>query len=163
MCVRARRTRAVGNAVRHREHGCLPGERGTSHRMELPMKACPTCGIEVRPLWPTCRSCGTLLMAAPAPLVEIGAQSDPGPSVDEQFFVPAVYQAPVTVDPPIPVYTHSPRIAGSGSGAGKWIALVGMVVFVLGAVATAWFTIRPSAAAKHETPVALAPRTPTAG
>lgn len=127
------------------------------------MKACPTCGIEVRPLWPTCRSCGTLLMAAPAPLVEIGAQSDPGPSVDEQFFVPAVYQAPVTIDPPIPVYTHSPRIAGSGSGTGKWIALVGMVVFVLGAVATAWFTIRPSAAAKHETPVALAPRTPTAG
>ena len=32
-----------------------------------------------------------------------------------------------------------------------------MVVFVLAAVATAWFTIRPSAAAKHQTPVALAP------
>jgi hypothetical protein len=130
--------------------------------MEHSMTACPSCGNAVRPLWPSCRSCGTLLMAAPAPVVEIGAVSDATPSVDEQFFAPAVYQAPIKVDQPtIPAYTHNTRVAGSG--AGKWIALAGMVFFVFAAIATAWFTIRPSAAAKHPTPVALAPRVPTQG
>ncbi len=126
------------------------------------MTACPKCGIAVRPVWPTCRSCGTLLMAPPAPVVEIGAATDPAPSADEQFFAPAVFHAALKVDlPAVPAYTHNPRIAGTG--AGKWIAVVGMVVFVLAAVATAWFTIRPSAAAKHQAPVALAPRPPTQG
>ncbi len=126
------------------------------------MTACPSCGNAVRPLWPTCRSCGTLLMTPPAPVSAIGAAADAALSVDEQFFAPAVYQAPIVVEQPtFPAYTPNTRVAGSGSG--KWIALVGMVVFVVAAVLTAWFTIRPSAAAKHPAPVALAPRAPTQG
>ncbi len=129
------------------------------------MTACPSCGNAVRPFWPTCRTCGTLLMVPPAPVVEIGAEPDPGPSHAEQFFAPAVFQAPLQIAPPAPPTSahDSPVAHTAGSGAAKWVVLGGMVVFVLATVATAWFTIRPSAAARHQTPVALAPRPPTQG
>jgi hypothetical protein len=132
------------------------------------MSACPACGGDVRPVWPTCRSCGALLMAPPAPVVSIGADADSAPSAAEQFFTPAVFRAPVKVDaPPSYAYTHDTRVAGtgagSGAGAGKWIALAGMVVFVIAAVAIAWFTIRPGAAAKADTPVVLPARPPAQG
>jgi hypothetical protein len=129
------------------------------------MSACPACGKDVRPLWPTCRSCGTLLMAPPAPVVSVGAAAGAaGPSTEEQFFAPAVFHAPVKVAaPPSLAYTHNTRVAGSGAGAGKWIVLIAMVVFVVAAVATAWFTIRPNASANAETPVVLPPRPPVQG
>ena len=130
------------------------------------MTACPACGASVRPVWPTCRSCGTLLMAAPAPVAPIGAPvavGAPTPSPEEQFFAPAVLQPavqlPVETPPP---YTHAPRIAGSGVG-GKWIALIGVVVFFFAAVATAYFTLKPKVTKANEQPVVLAPRAPTAG
>jgi hypothetical protein len=52
---------------------------------------------------------------------------------------------------------------GSGSDAGKWIMLVGMVIFIVAAVAIARFALKPAAEAKAETPVVLTPRAPTAG
>ena len=116
-------------------------------------------------------------MAAPAPVVPVGAEAGGGdpsrpsqPSADEQFFAPAVLQ-PVRVGtglggsrPEAGRSTGgSSRSRGSASSdAGKWILLAGMVVFVVAAVATAWFTLRTKAQA-HETPVVLAPRAPTAG
>jgi hypothetical protein len=105
-------------------------------------------------------------MAAPAPVAPIGAAvAAPGPSTDEQFFAPAVMprlaQMPST--PELPMYTHSPRIAGSGGEMGKWFALIGMVVFLIAAFATMWFTLEPGASKHKETPVALDPRAPTAG
>jgi hypothetical protein len=137
------------------------------------MSACPACGKEVRPLWPSCRACGELLMAVPAPLAPVGASvgapgapgAPPTPSAEEQFFAPAVLQAPVNVLPSnAPTsYTHSPRIAGSGAGMGKWIALIGMVVFVVSAIGAAMFVLKPNATAGHQTPEVLAPRAPTAG
>jgi hypothetical protein len=107
-----------------------------------------------------------LLMAAPAPVSPIGAVvAAPGPSLDEQFFAPAVMQpvAQMPSTPEPPMYTHSPRIAGSGGDMGKWFALIGMVVFFIAAVATMWFTLKPGASKQKTTPVALDPRAPTAG
>jgi len=133
------------------------------------MNTCPECGKEVRPLWPSCRACGHLLMAAPAPLTPVGASvgapSAPAPSPEEQFFAPAVMQPVVNVAPPTAPapYTHSPRIAGSGALAGKWVALIGMVMFVAAAIGAAMFVFKPAAGSKHQTPVVLAPRAPTAG
>jgi len=129
------------------------------------MNVCPQCEQDVRPIWPTCRSCGALLMAPPAPVVPVGAiVTTAAPSVDEQFFAPTVLQPIVQLPPtPAPAYSNPSAIAGSGSGAGKWFALIGMVVFLVAAIATAWFTLRPAASAQHQAPAALAPRTPTAG
>jgi hypothetical protein len=128
------------------------------------MSACPECGTDVRPIWPTCRSCGTLLIAPPAPVVPVGATTTTAPSTEEQFFAPAVLRPTVRLAPPddAVAYTHDTRIAGSGSGAGKWLALAGVILFVVAAVATAWFTFGPSSHA-HEAPVVLSPRAPTAG
>ena len=130
------------------------------------MTVCPACGENVRPIWPTCRSCGTLLMAPPAPFAPVGAAVTPAaPSAEEQFFAPAVLQPPVQLPPSPHAWTVAPAAtatAGAGAGAGKWLALIGIVAFVIAAVATAWFTLRPGAA-QHPAPVALAPRAPTAG
>ncbi len=131
------------------------------------MSACPACGRDVRPLWPTCRSCGALLMAPPAPVVPVGAAvPDAAPAAEEQFFAPAVYRAPVTVDaPPSYAYAGTARRGGPGTNAsaGKWIVLIAMVVFVVAAVATAYFTIRPGASADPQTPVVLPARPPVSG
>jgi hypothetical protein len=133
------------------------------------MSVCPACGTDVRPIWPTCRSCGTLLIAPPAPVVPIGATTTAAPSTDEQFFAPAVLRPTVLrptarLTPPddAVAYTHDTRIAGSGSGAGNWLAVAGVILFVGAAVATAWFSFGPSSHA-HEAPVVLSPRAPTAG
>jgi hypothetical protein len=129
------------------------------------MSVCPACGTDVRPIWPTCRSCGALLIAPPAPVVPVGATASTAPSTEEQFFAPAVLRPtvrPTPRDDP-PPYTHDTRITGSGSGAGKWLAPAGAVVFVVAAVATAWFSFGPSAHAQHAAPVVLSPRPPTAG
>jgi hypothetical protein len=130
------------------------------------MNVCPGCGQSVRPVWPTCRACGTLLMTAPAPVAPIGAAvAVAGPSADEQFFAPAVLQPKVQMPsmPEPPAYTHSTRIAGSGGEMGKWFALVAMVVFLIAAFATMWFTFKPGASAQSQRPVVLEPRPPTAG
>ncbi len=128
------------------------------------MSVCPACGTDVRPIWPTCRSCGALLIAAPAPVVPVGATVTAAPSTDEQFFAPAVLRpiaSHVPADHP-PAYTRDTRVVDSGSGAQKWLALAGVVVFLVAAVATAWFSFGPSAHA-HEAPVVLSARPPTAG
>ncbi|MDQ1447757.1 MAG: hypothetical protein QOC79_728, partial [Actinomycetota bacterium] len=49
----------------------------------------------------------------------------------------------------------------SARGAGRWFALIGVVLAA--AFATVWFTFGPGTGARHGTPVALAPRVPTAG
>jgi hypothetical protein len=127
------------------------------------MNVCPACERDVRPLWPTCRSCGALLMVPPEPVAAVAATATTARgavSAEEQFFAPAVLQ-PIVQLPP--AATAPPKTgASSGSGAGKWLALVAVTVFVIAAVATAWFTFK-GAGTKPELPVALAPRTPTAG
>lgn len=129
------------------------------------MSACPSCGNDVRPIWPTCRSCGTLLIAPPAPVVPIGAEPvASGPSAEEQFFAPATMQPVFQLPPPTtPTYAHSSGGAGPASDISKWFVPAGMVLFVIAAVATAFFTFKPAASAQHRAPVALAPRAPTAG
>src|SRR4051794_40574387 len=107
--------------------------------------SCPSCGKGVRSVWPSCRACGALLMAAPAPLAKVGAQNGTrtgaAPAAarptEERFFPRPVLQPPVAVAPPaqaIP-YTHNPRMADTGfvadTGAGKWVMLIGTVVFVI--------------------------------
>jgi hypothetical protein len=132
-------------------------------------RTCPACGKEVRPLWPSCRACGHLLIAAPAPLAPVGAAvgapSGPEPSPEEKYFAPAVMHPVVNVAPPSAPepYTHNTRIAGSGAGIGKWFALIGMVMFVAAAIGAAMFVIKPSASSKNQTPEVLPPRAPTAG
>jgi hypothetical protein len=124
------------------------------------MSACPACGQDVRPIWPTCRSCGALLMAPPAPFAPVGATVTPAmPSAAEQFFAPAVLQPIAQLPPAPPAYTSATPTAG----AAKWLALIGIVAFVVAAFATAWFTLRPGAGTQRQTPVVLAPRAPTAG
>ena len=129
---------------------------------------CPSCGGAVRPLWPSCRSCGTLLMAAPAPVVPVGAPvASAGPSTEEQFFAPAVMQAAVQFPPRLEHEYGRPAGSGSsmygGGGAGRWVLLGGMVVFFIAAVATMYFTFHPGAGAHTQEPVVLAPRAPTEG
>ncbi len=128
------------------------------------MSACPGCGNDVRPLWPTCRSCGTLLIAPPAPVVSVGTGAPPGPSEQEQFFAPAVFRAPVTVAAPQSFqYARAPRPDRSGASVGKWAALAGMVIILVVAIAVATLAIKPGAKAQAPTPVVLAPRPATAG
>jgi hypothetical protein len=132
--------------------------------MDVTMSACPQCGNDVRPVWPTCRSCGALLMAPPAPVVSVGAPAPTGPSTDEQFFAPAVFRAPVTVAaPPSFEYATAARPDPSGASVGKWVALGGMVIFLVVAIAIAALAIKPGAKARAQTPVVLAPKPPVAG
>jgi hypothetical protein len=142
-------------------------------------------------VWPTCKSCGTLLML-PEPLTPVGAPTaeagatfagaaattaTPGapapgpPSEAEQFFAPAVLQ-PVAQFPPAasPSSFTSPYGSAGTTGAGprdtvdtgKWIMLGGVVLFLIAAVATAYLTFG-SAAKNHPAPVVLPPKAPTAG
>jgi hypothetical protein len=141
------------------------------------LSTCPACGKDVRPVWPSCRACGALLMPAPAPLAQVGAAvgaPDTGaPSAEEQFFAPAVMQPVVNIAPASASASYAPssRRVGSGAsasasasaGTGKWIMLIGMVVFVIAAIGCAAFVIKPNAVAEHQTPEVLAPRAPTAG
>ncbi len=130
------------------------------------MKTCPACGQDVRPVWPTCRACGHLLMAAPTPVAPIGAPVEaPGPSADEQFFAPAVLQTMPKPESVMPQPFNYDAAAGSGSapGLGKWITVVGMVLFVICAVLTAYFTFKPGKNVAAEVPVALPPKPPAAG
>ncbi len=135
------------------------------------MTVCPDCGKTVRPIWPSCRSCGALLMAIPAPLApagatrtatatSAGAAAVAAPSAAEQFFAPAVLQ-PVAQLPMAarPAYASTT----STDSLRKWFVLFGMVVFMVAALATAWFTLRSSSGAHHQTPVVLAPAVPAAG
>jgi hypothetical protein len=105
-------------------------------------------------------------MAAPAPVSPIGAVVvPPGPTTDEQFFAPAVVKpsALMLATPEPPAYTHTRGGAGPASDLGKWFMLVGIVVFLLAAFATLWFTVKPGAKAQSSQPVTLAPKPPTAG
>ncbi len=141
------------------------------------MTACPACGKSVRPIWPSCRSCGALLMAIPAPLAPAGATRTAtataagatagaaavaAPSAAEQFFAPAVLQ-PITQMPPAVPHAHPRAGTTSTDSLRKWFLLFGMVAFMGAALATAWFTFRSSSGAKHQTPVVLAPAVPAAG
>ena len=136
------------------------------------MSACPGCGQSVRPLWPTCRACGALLMAPPAPVVSVGAAATAGtgaaPSAEEQFFAPAVLQPIVQLPPTAMAPAAAPRAsARSGSGGsgdlGKWIILGAMLLFFVLAIVIAAITMKSSASNHAQTPVVLAPRAPTAG
>jgi hypothetical protein len=132
--------------------------------MDVTMSACPQCGNDVRPVWPSCRSCGALLIAPPAPVVAVGAAAPTGPSTEEQFFAPAVFRAPVTVAaPPSFEYATAARPDPSGASVGKWVALGGMVILLVVAIAIAALAIEPGAKAKAQTPVVLAPKPPVAG
>jgi hypothetical protein len=127
------------------------------------MKVCPACERDVRPLWPTCRSCGELLMAPPEPITAVVPAATTGRaavSADEQFFAPAALR-PIVQLPPAAGVRPKPG-ASSGSGAGKWLAPVAVTVFAIAAVATALLTFG-GAGTKPGLPVALAPRPPTAG
>ncbi|MDQ1382517.1 MAG: hypothetical protein QOJ71_3236, partial [Actinomycetota bacterium] len=107
------------------------------------MNTCPGCSMEVRPLWPTCRACGTLLMAPPAPMTSdvaaaAGATSiatNGASSVHEQFFAPAVLQ-PVPQLPPsstAPTRRSGAGRSNVGGDAGKWIVLAAMFFFFVAA------------------------------
>jgi hypothetical protein len=127
---------------------------------------CPGCAQPVRPLWPTCRACGTLLIARPAPLAKVGAAADAAnamPSAEEQFFAPAVLQPIVQLAPapPRPARSSAGR-APIGGDPGKWIVLFAMVAIVVAAIATAWFSFGPGGASKTKGPVELTPKPPTA-
>lgn len=150
------------------------------------MKTCPECGREVRPVWPTCKSCGTLLMARPEPLTPVGAPASvdgaagaaagvpvgtpSAPSEAEQYFAPAVLHSVTQMPPASATSSYADYRSGvSASGEtrevvdlGKWIVLGGAVLFVIAAVATAYFTFG-SPSKHHQAPVALAPKAPTAG
>ncbi len=123
----------------------------------------------MRSLRPTCRACGTLLIAPPAPaVVATGAGSTAAagaPTAEEQFFAPAVLQ-PIVRLPPSSTASGARSAPGSGisvgGDAGKWIVLGAMLLFFVAAVATAYFTLKP-AAKGAQTPEVLAPRTPTEG
>ncbi len=127
------------------------------------MTACPACGQNARPLWPTCRSCGALLMARPAPFALEGTTvTVAAPSTPEEYFAPAVLHPTAQLLPAAPAYANlSTASSGeSARAAGRWFALIGMVG--VAAVATVWFTFGPGTGAPHPA-VALAPRAPTAG
>lgn len=133
------------------------------------MSVCPACGKTVRPIWPSCRSCGALLMAIPAPLAPTGvtrtataagAAAVAAPSAAEQFFAPAVLQPLAQLPPAVP---HAHASTTSTDSLRKWFLLFGMVAFMVAALATAWFTLRSSSGAQHQTPVVLAPAVPAAG
>ena len=139
------------------------------------MTVCPACGKSVRPIWPSCRSCGALLMAIPAPLASAGATRSTtatatakasgavaAPSAAEQFFAPAVLQ-PIAQLPTAVPHAHPHASTTSTDSLRKWFLLFGMVAFMGAALATAWFTLRSSSGAKHQTPVVLAPAVPAAG
>jgi hypothetical protein len=190
--VRPRRRRARRHGIRCRAHGELPRVRGTRDGLERALKTCPECGREVRPVWPTCKSCGTLLMARPEPLTPVGAPAatagattgataapprgataptaPTAPSEAEQFFAPTVLQ-PITQLPPASLPSSSSSYGSAGTArvaprdtvdAGKWIKLGGIVLFLIAAIATAYVTFG-SAAKKHQAPVVLAPKAPTNG
>ncbi len=94
-----------------------------------------------------------------------GTDGGPGPSDAERFFAPAVLQ-PVprvllTESTPFPTASGSGTSGRGGTDSRNWLVLVATVVFLVGAVATAWFTF--GSAAKHERPVVLPPKAPTAG
>jgi hypothetical protein len=132
------------------------------------VRACPGCGAEVRALRPTCRACGALLIAAPAPAVASPgtAGSAGAPTAEEQFFAPAVLQ-PIVQLPPSSTASGARSARGSGirvgGDAGKWIVLGAMLLFFAAAVATAYFTLKPAANKRAQTPEVLAPRAPTEG
>lgn len=129
-------------------------------------------------MWPTCRSCGTLLMAPPAPVAPVGAPGEalvagagvasPGaaPTAAEQFFTPAVMR-PVATVPPVSSRSFRPTLefdesAPANTGSHSLLVVAGAVLFVIAAVATAWFTFG-GGAKKHQAPVVLPPKAPTAG
>jgi hypothetical protein len=106
-------------------------------------------------------------MAPPAPVAPVGAavtSTMPAPpTAEQQFFAPAVLQPVVQLPPTAPtVRSGASSGYGPGGGAGKWLALAGIVGFVIAAVATAWFTFGGSSS-QPAPAVALAPRAPTAG
>ncbi|MDQ1385175.1 MAG: hypothetical protein QOG65_2554 [Actinomycetota bacterium] len=137
------------------------------------MSTCPGCNTEVRPLWPTCRGCGTLLMAPPAPMTsEVAAAAGATSSVTngvssvhEQFFAPAVLQ-PVLQLPQLstaPTRRSGAGRSNVGGDAGKWIVLAAMFFFFVAAIATAWLTFKPGSTAQTQTPVVLPPRPASEG
>src|SRR3954452_15832471 len=103
--------------------------------MEVVMSTCPGCGTDVRPLLPSCRSCGALLMAPPAPMASVASagvtNGGSGPSPDEQVFAPAVLQPIVQLPPRTspPARRSGGRGPGVGGDAGKWISLAAMLLF----------------------------------
>jgi hypothetical protein len=116
-------------------------------------------------------------MAPPTPLAPVGAPGETTAvsagaptaaptAAAEQFFTPAVLRPAPTVPPasarsfrPTLGYDESPP---AGTDARKWTVLAGGVLFVIAAVATAWFTFG-GGAGKHQAPVVLPPKAPTAG
>ena len=77
--------------------------RGAGPGLDGLVERVPACEQDVRPFWPTCRSCGALLMAPPAPVVPLGTTPEPAPPgapvANEQFFAPTVLH-PITQLPP---------------------------------------------------------------
>jgi hypothetical protein len=61
------------------------------------MKLCPACEQGVSPVWPTCRTCGALLMAPPPPLAYAGAAPA---SASATVGASRHSSAPSRVDPP---------------------------------------------------------------
>jgi hypothetical protein len=111
----------------------------------LQMKTCPACAAEVSPLWATCRACGALLIAPPAP---VSAPAAPTPAVaPHSDFYASI--APVVVRPP-------------ASTRASWQSR-SIIAAIIVAIAFGGYQLvrpRPHATAAPEV---LAPRAPTAG
>jgi len=116
-------------------------------------------------------------MAPPAPVAPVGAPGEAmaasagagsavgAPTAAEQFFTPATLR-PVATVPPVSSRSFRPTLdfdpsPPATSGSRYWV-LAGGVLFVIAAVATAWFTFG-GGAKKHQAPVVLPPKAPTAG
>jgi hypothetical protein len=110
----------------------------------------------------------TTSLGAPGGADTPGTAAPSAPSEAEQFFAPTVLQ-PITQLPPSSGPSSSFRSVGTSTGApreivdlGKWIKLGGIVLFLIAALATGYFTFG-AAAKKHQAPVVLAPKAPTNG
>ncbi len=111
----------------------------------LRMKTCPACAAEVSPMWTTCRACGALLIAPPAPLAAPAAPTAAASSHGDFY----ASMAPVVVRPPA---------AASRSRQGPAIIAVLVVAIAFGG----YQLVRPHHHAKAA-PEILAPHPASAG
>ena len=169
-CVFARDEPAKGETqfVTVRTTDCR-ADRAPDQGLEHAMNACPACGKDVRPVWPTCRvvrraadgrararRCRSARRsAAPAPSRRRTVLRARGAATRRQRCAARVIDAVHTQPARSPVRVRAPA---------KWIVLgAGWSSSSLSAIGAAMFVIRPNASAQHQTPEVLPPRAPTAG
>ena len=157
------------NAFRDRAHApSCRAERRAGDGLDVAMKRVSRmCGNDVRPLWPTCRSCGALLMAPPAPVGRSGTAPRRDRTVGRRAVLRPRGPATARAASPRRESPSTRRARGRGrsaaAGTGKWIVLVAMVVFCRRGGRDRVVHVRRAASETAQTPVVLAPGAPTAG